>query len=108
MTALNKEAFATKVSIPGIKVPKLEISSSQKTWKPLLFKMRGIKPIGELGDKDPQKDTHSLVLLDPEKLKADNLTIAQKEALQSFGLDFSDVKTYEVICFSLIIIIVVK
>ncbi|CAL1544287.1 unnamed protein product [Lymnaea stagnalis] len=96
MTVLNKEAFTTLVKIPGVKVPKQDIGKSQKIWKSLLFKVRGLKPVCELGDNDPERKTHSLILLDPDKTKLDALSPEQLETLKQFGLDVNNPVLYEV------------
>ncbi|KAH9500950.1 tRNA (guanine(37)-N1)-methyltransferase [Bulinus truncatus] len=96
MTTLDRKAFSTKVKIPGIKVPKLEISANQKVWKSCVFKMRGLKPIAELENNDPQRETHNLILIDPEKLVVDKLNQQQKEFFERYCLNTLCPTLYEV------------
>ncbi|KAI8744585.1 tRNA (guanine(37)-N1)-methyltransferase [Biomphalaria glabrata] len=97
MKTLDRKAFSTIVKIPGIKVPKSEISAAQKAWKSCLFKMKGIKPIAELGNNDPHRETHHLILLDPGKIGSDKLAQEQKEILQNYGLNLDSPTLYEVV-----------
>uniref|UniRef100_A0A0B7ARY6 tRNA (guanine(37)-N1)-methyltransferase n=3 Tax=Arion vulgaris TaxID=1028688 RepID=A0A0B7ARY6_9EUPU len=96
MTQLSQEAFTKVVKIPAVKIPKSQINNTQKSWKKLLFKKRGIKSIAELSDSDPEKKTHCLILLDPGQLQTDSLSEEQKITLQKFGLDLDNPDTFEV------------
>ena len=96
MTQLKREAFLKTVKVPGFKVPKKEIGRSQKTWKPLVLKLPGLKPVAELSNKDPLRDSHSLILLDPEKLTNGSLAPQQVEMLQRLGLNMEAPDKFEV------------
>ncbi|GFN82898.1 tRNA (guanine(37)-n1)-methyltransferase [Plakobranchus ocellatus] len=94
LTKLTRAAFAKSVKIPGLKVPKKEIARSQKIWKPLVLKLAALKPIAELSDRDPLKESHSLILLDPRKLK--DLSTQQIEMLEGLGLNMEKPDQFEV------------
>ncbi|RUS70568.1 hypothetical protein EGW08_021667 [Elysia chlorotica] len=96
MTQLQREAFVKSVKVPGFKVPKKEIGNSQKAWKPLVLKLPGLKPVAELSDNDPHKDSHSLILLDPEKLTTGSLSQQQVEMLERLGLNTKKPDKFEV------------
>ena len=97
MTQLKREAFVKSVKLPGFRISKKEIERSQKSWKPLVLKLPGIKPVAELSDKDPQKDSHSLILLDPNKLTEGSLSQQQAEMFERLGLNTEKTDRFEVI-----------
>ncbi|GFR88433.1 tRNA (guanine(37)-N1)-methyltransferase [Elysia marginata] len=96
MTHLKREAFVKSVRVPGLKIHKQEIGKSQKTWKPLVLKIPGLKPVAELSDKDAHRDSHSLILLDPEKLAEGSLLPQQVEMLERLGLNLEEPDKFEV------------
>lgn len=69
MTHLDKEKFLTTVKVPGLRVPKKKIHAKLKSLKPIMLKFRGLNSIGDLSADNPKESTHSLILLDPSKIK---------------------------------------
>ncbi|XP_005112348.1 tRNA (guanine(37)-N1)-methyltransferase [Aplysia californica] len=93
MTVLSREAFTKKVKIPCLKIAKKKLAPTEKFWKPLQLRCRGIKPIAALGDSDPLSSTHSLLLLDPEKVAAKPLS---EEAIGALDLENGELKDFEI------------
>lgn len=93
MTELCRESFTKKVNIPGIKIPKKKLALYDPFYKPVLLRIKNVNPIAELGESDPLKATHRLVLLDPVRLTTKTLKDDAKEAL---GLTEDDPNKFEV------------
>ncbi|BFZ07905.1 hypothetical protein BsWGS_10944 [Bradybaena similaris] len=95
MTQLQRDAFTKTVKIPALKMLKSDINRSQKVLKPLLLKVRKLKPVVDVNDSSSEK-SRCLILLDPDKLHDDSLSQDQKMQLQNLGLDINNPDTFEV------------
>ena len=92
MTVLSKDAFTKKVYLPGFKIAKRNLGPTEKYWKKIQLKVRGIKAIAGLGDTDPLKSTHCLLLLDPGKVSS-----ISKEIKEILGFPDGELEHFEVI-----------
>lgn len=93
MTTLSKDVFTKKVSLPGLKIARKNLGSTEKLWKKLQLRCRGIKAVAQLGDNDPLKSTHSLLLLDPRKLSTSQIS---DEAKKTLGFPDGELEHFEV------------
>ena len=88
MKTLDRDAFKMTTHVPCFKLPAGQINTAMKNFKKHLLRLPGIKPIAELDQNDPEKETHKLFLLKPEALsEREALTTEDKEFLKSCGVD---------------------
>ncbi|XP_067654920.1 tRNA (guanine(37)-N1)-methyltransferase-like [Haliotis asinina] len=102
MTELDRHIFKKRIKVPSLKIPARKVGILKKTTKMSMLKVRLMKPIAELSDGDPDRNTHKLILLDPEKytsyqdLDQSDQQILQENDIQSNDFDMYDVEmTYE-------------
>ncbi|KAJ8341306.1 hypothetical protein SKAU_G00335970 [Synaphobranchus kaupii] len=97
MTSLDREAFAWKVSVPALRLPKQVLNKLTKSLKRVALQRPGVKRVVEDGgDAD-----HRLLLLDPASVSSpSSFGDAETEALGKFGVplelqDYDLQLTYE-------------
>ncbi|CAG5123297.1 unnamed protein product [Candidula unifasciata] len=95
MVQLNRDAFTKVVKVPAVRIAKCDIGKTQKALKPLFLKLAKLKPVVEMNDSSSEK-SQCLILLDPDKLRDDNLSQDKKLQLQNLGLDIDNPEMFEV------------
>ena len=92
MKVLDRNAFKVSTHVPCLNVPAHQINSVMKRFKKFLLKLTGIKPIVELDPDDPERDTHKLLLFNPNTISPDVLAIEDKDFLENSSVSIESFK----------------
>ncbi|ESP02935.1 hypothetical protein LOTGIDRAFT_110690 [Lottia gigantea] len=96
MKTLDKSAFRKICKVSALKLHCKDISKVKtKILKKRMLKIQKVKPVIELDDNDPDKNTHKLILFKPEITTADDFTQEEKSIFKGNDIHYEKLEFYD-------------